>query len=130
MSGGNVESIITSNPDIFTQSDFVTDFLRVIGWKIIMMLRSLTRGVETLFDAVYDFLNITNSSVFQDYYNQYRYLITVAFIVSILFLGTIYLLTEKRAEVMKNFFIFKRAYDSYRMNIFEQIIPLIIMIFR
>lgn len=29
---------------------------------------------------------------------------------------------------MKNFFIFKRAYDSYRMNISEQIIPLIIMI--
>lgn len=101
----SAESILKSNTDIFSQSDFVTDFLRVIGWKGIKILRTLAKGVESLFDAVYDFLNITNSSVFQNFYDQYRPLIVVGFVISLIVLGTIYMLTEKRPEVLKNFII-------------------------
>lgn len=102
---GSIESIIKSNSKFFTESNFVTDYLRKLGWGIIMMLRDLTKGVESLFDAVYDFLNITNSAIFQDYYNQYRPLIQIAFVVSLIALGAIYMLSEKRPEVLRNFII-------------------------
>ncbi|WP_148872736.1 hypothetical protein, partial [Serratia marcescens] len=102
---GSIDDIITSHPDFFTQSDFVTDFLRVIGWRGIKSLRTLAKGVESLFDAVYDFLNITNSGIFQNFYDQYRPLIVVGFVVSLIILGMIYMLSEKRPEILKNFII-------------------------
>lgn len=101
----NAETILMDYPGLFSPSNFLIDFIRDIGWIIVTLLRYLCNGVETLLDSVYDFLTITNSSIFLDFYNQFRPLIIVSLTISLIVLGSVYMMTEKRPEILKNFII-------------------------
>lgn len=101
----NAEDVLINNPDYFSPSNFILDFIRTIGWALVKMLRFLCSGVEELFEICYEMISITENPLITDYVDEFRPLIVAALAISLIVLGITLMFSEKRPPILKNIFL-------------------------
>lgn len=101
----SVESILIDNSEHFDQSNFLFDFVRMVGWAIVKFLRFFAHGSELLIDAAYEFLDITQSNMISSFLDEFGPLLPISLTVSFIVLGLIYMFSDKRPKVFHNLFL-------------------------
>lgn len=97
-----------TNEDILTNSGFVWDILREIGWAIVKFLAIVCQACETLLIKAYGLIDfITNSGV-GEMIEKWKGVYVVLLAISIMIFGLTKIINpeEKNTRIVGNFFLF------------------------
>lgn len=99
----NTIDILMQNSEYFTQSNFIWDLLRQIGWVVVQGFVWVCQACESLYDAMYQLIDFTQYSGFQDFVNTFKPLLYGIFAASLLAIGIMMIVgNRKHLEYLRN----------------------------
>ena len=99
----NYEDILYNYAEFFSQSDVIESAIRVVGWKLILLLHGICDACQSVWEAVFRVLSFTQ--VISEKLGTYYHIWNAIFLVTILAVGTVFLYSERRPPFLKNLII-------------------------
>lgn len=97
------EEILLNFAKYFQQSDVIESAIRVVGWKLILLLHGICDACQSVWEAVFRVLSFTQ--VISEKLGTYYPIWNAIFLVTILAVGTVFLYSERRPPFLKNLVI-------------------------
>lgn len=102
----NVVEILTQNNSYFTQSNFIWDLLRQIGWVVMQGFVMVCDACESLYDEMYQLIDFTQYEGFRDFVSALTPLLYGIFVASLLAIGLMMIAgNRKHLEYIRNVLI-------------------------